>query len=209
MRFCSPVVAPLACVIGVMLTETPRLAAQGGPAAPRRARPPAIAPPTPAAIAPAPRKPDVIYLATKADVVARMLTMAQVRTGDVVYDLGSGDGRIVITAVRDFSASVGIGVELDATLVRQSVSNAAKAGVGDRVFFLNQSFFEADISSATVVMLYLLPAVNQRLTGKLRGLKPGTRIVSHDYPLASDWLPDQVERIRDNMLYLFTVRQRG
>ena len=153
-----------------------------------------------------PRKPDVIYLPTKADVVTTMLAMARVRPGDVVYDLGSGDGRIVIAAVRDFSASFGVGVELDRDLVSTSLTNAAVAGVSDRVDFLQQDLFESDLSAATVVMLYLLPSVNQRLAGKLRQLRPGTRIVSHDYLIAPDWMPDETRHVRDNTLFLFTVK---
>lgn len=109
--------------------------------------------------------------------------------------------------MRDFSAAFGIGVELDAVRVREAIGNATRARVGDRVFFLNQDLFQADISSATVVTLYLLPAVNQRLTTKLRGLRPGTRIVSHDYGLAPDWPPDRVERVRSAYIYLFTVKR--
>lgn len=153
------------------------------------------------------RRPDVIYLPTRPDVVSRMLALAQVGPGDVVFDLGSGDGRIVITAVRDFGASLGFGVEIDPARVREAIDLAARARVNDRVFFLNQDLFQADISSATVVTLYLLPVVNQRLTAKLRTLKPGTRIVSHDYALTSDWLPDRVERVTGSVVYLFTVKR--
>ena len=154
------------------------------------------------------RRPDVIYLPTRPDVVARMLALAQVGPGDVVFDLGSGDGRIPVAAVRDFGAALGFGVELDVALVREAVGNAVRARVGDRVFFLNQDLFQADLSSATVVTLYLLPAVNERLAAKLRALRPGTRIVSHDYALTPDWLPDRIERIRGSVVYLFTVKRR-
>lgn len=153
------------------------------------------------------RRPDVIYLPTRPDVVSRMLALAQVGPGDVVFDLGSGDGRIVIAAVRDFGASLGFGVELDAERVREAIDIAARAGVNDRVFFLNQDLFQADISTATVVTLYLLPGVNQRLAAKLRTLRPGTRIVSHDYALTPDWLPDRVERVTGSVVYLFTVKR--
>lgn len=206
MQFCRPVVvAAIAALVafdyGALVTAQVR--------APTRPGGPSLAAPAmPAPIGPA-RKPDVIYLPTKADVVARMLGMAQVRPGDVVFDLGSGDGRIVIQAVRDFSASFGVGVELDPQLIQQSIGNATRAGVIDRVHFLNRSFFDADLSSATVVTLYLLPEVNQRLAPMLRKLKPGTRIVSHDYGLSPDWPPDEVQRMRDNAILLFTVRSRG
>lgn len=153
------------------------------------------------------RRPDVIYLPTRPDVVSRMLALAQVGPGDVVFDLGSGDGRIVIAAVRDFGASLGFGVEIDPARVREAIDFAARSRVSDRVFFLNQDLFQADISSATVVTLYLLPVVNQRLAAKLRTLKPGTRIVSHDYALTPDWLPDRVERVTGGVVYLFTVKR--
>lgn len=167
-------------------------------ATPRAATGPAAAPA---------RKPDVIYIPTQPDVVSRMLALAQVGPGDVVYDLGSGDGRIVISAVRDFAAALGIGIELDAARVQEAIGNAARARVNDRVFFLTQDLFQADLSTATVVTLYLLPAVNQRLTARLRALKPGTRIVSHDYGLSPDWRPDRVERVRGASIYLFTVKR--
>lgn len=152
------------------------------------------------------RIPDVIYIPTQPDVVARMLSLARVGPGDVVYDLGSGDGRIVIAAVRDFAAALGLGVELDPRRVQEAIGNATRAGVADRVIFMNQDLFQADLSTATVVTLYLLPAVNQRLAAKLRTLRPGTRIVSHDYGLSPDWSPDRAERVRDTFIYLFTVK---
>jgi SAM-dependent methyltransferase len=186
MRLCSTVVALVVVTTGVL-----------------ELRPQAA---TPQAVAPA-RQPDVIYLPTRPDVVARMLALAQVGPGDVVFDLGSGDGRIVIAAVRDFGASLGFGVELDAARVRDAIEIAARAGVSDRVFFLNQDLFQADLSTATVVTLYLLPAVNQRLAAKLRTLRPGTRIVSHDYPLTPDWLPDRIERVTGGVIYVFTVKR--
>lgn len=186
MRLCSSVVA-------VVLATA--FALESGPRATARQ------------LAEPPRRPDVIYLPTRPDVVSRMLALAQVGPGDVVFDLGSGDGRIVIAAVRDFGAALGFGVELDSARVREAIDIAARAGVSDRVFFLNQDFFQADMSSATVVTLYLLPAVNQRLAVKLRALKPGTRIVSHDYGLAPDWLPDRIERVAGSIVYLFTVKR--
>lgn len=152
------------------------------------------------------RRPDVIYVPTQPDVVMRMLSLARVGPGDVVYDLGSGDGRIVIAAVRDFAAALGFGVELDPRRVTEAMGNASRARVGDRVIFLNQDLFQADLSTATVVTLYLLPTVNARLAAKLRALKAGTRIVSHDYLLSPDWVPDRVERVNASVIYLFTVR---
>jgi ribosomal protein L11 methylase PrmA len=137
-----------------------------------------------------------------------MLTLARVGRGDVVYDLGAGDGRIAIAAVRDFGAALGVGVELDPQRVQDATRNARAAGVNDRVYFLTQDLFEADLSAATVITLYLLPAVNRRLSPKLRALTSGTRIVSHDYDLGPDWKPDAREVIGGRTIYLFTVRAR-
>lgn len=185
MRLCTCVVA--FTVAATLLASRP-LTATGAPGGPTR-------------------RPDVIYVPTQPDIVARMLSMAQVGPGDVVYDLGSGDGRIVIAAVRDFAAALGIGIELDASRVREAIGNATRAGVNDRVYFLTQDLFEADLSTATVVTLYLLPAVNQRLAARLRTLRPGTRIVSHHYGLAPDWRPDRAELVKGGFIYLFTVKR--
>lgn len=152
------------------------------------------------------RFPDVIYWPTPPDVVTRMLSLAQVGLGEVVFDLGSSDERIVIAAVRDFGACLGFGVELDPRRVRETIEFAGRARVSDRVFFLNQDLFKADISSATAVRL-IWPEVKQRLAAKLRALRPGTRVVSHDYRLAPDWLPDRIERIKGSVGYLFTVKR--
>jgi SAM-dependent methyltransferase len=128
------------------------------------------------------------YVATPEPVVAAMLKMANVTRADVVYDLGSGDGRVVITAARDFGAR-GMGVEIDPALVAEARENARRARVTERVRFVQQDLFDVDISEATVVTLYLLPEVNLRLRPKLlRELRPGTRIVSHRYDLG-DWPP--------------------
>lgn len=129
------------------------------------------------------------YLPTPDSVVAVMLKAAKVKAGDVVVDLGSGDGRIVITAVKNFHARKGVGVEINSTLVKIARDNAAKAGVSDRVEFRNEDLFAYDLSSATVVTVYLLPEVNLKLRPKLLALKPGTRIVAHQFGMA-DWKPD-------------------
>jgi ribosomal protein L11 methylase PrmA len=138
-----------------------------------------------------------------------MLELAQVKPGDVVYDLGSGDGRIVITAAQRFGARA-VGVELDPELVARSRANAQRAGVADRVRFLQQDLFTADLGEATVVTLYLLPDVNLRLRPKLRKeLRPGSRIVSHDYDLG-DWIPDKTAEVslleRNHLVFLWHVR---
>lgn len=133
------------------------------------------------------------YVPTPSVIVDAMLKLADIRADDVVYDLGSGDGRLVITSARRFGAR-GVGVELQRRLVETARDNAKKAGVESRVRFVEGDLFETDIRDASVVMLYLLPQFVMRLVPRLRAeLRPGTRIVSHDYPLVP-WRPDrQVE----------------
>ncbi len=132
---------------------------------------------------------DVPYITTPDSVTLEMLRIADVNAGDHVIDLGSGDGRIVVTAAKRFGAS-GLGVEIVPDLVRQSIDNARRAGVADRAAFRQQDIFETDLSPATVVTLYLLPEFNLRLRPALLALKPGTRIVSHDWDMG-DWKPDR------------------
>ena len=140
--------------------------------------------------APTETKRDVPYVPTREPVVMKMLEMARVTKNDVVYDLGSGDGRIVIAAAKQFGAR-GVGIEIDPKLVREATRNAREAGVADRVRFIEGDIFDADIRDATVVTMYLLPDVNMRLRPKLLAdLKPGTRIVSHNYDLG-DWEPQR------------------
>jgi methyltransferase family protein len=132
---------------------------------------------------------DTPYVPTPQVVVERMLKMAQVRPGDVLIDLGSGDGRLVITAAREYGAH-GFGVEIDPRLVRRSNEAAERAGVADRVKFLKQDLFDTDFREADVLTLYLLPDVNMALRPKiLAELRPGTRVVSHDYGMR-EWRPD-------------------
>jgi cyclopropane fatty-acyl-phospholipid synthase-like methyltransferase len=155
---------------------------------------------------PRPRLPDVKYAPTPQKVVEEMLVLAQVTPADVVYDLGSGDGRIPITAAVKFGAR-GVGIEIDAFHLRDAYDNLRKAGVSDRVRFFQQDFFEADIREATVVTLFLLPQVNQRLMPKLRNeLRPGTRIVSHQYDMGESWPVDRTEHIDGLTIYLWTIR---
>ena len=151
------------------------------------------------------RPPDVRYVPTPQNVVEVMLEMARVTSTDVVYDLGSGDGRIPITAAQKYGA-IGVGVELQPRLIEIAKDNAVKAHVADRVWFLNQDLFETDLSPATVIALYLLPQMNQKLAPKLRRLRPGTRIVTHYYDLGPDWPPDDSQDVNSLMVYLFTVR---
>lgn len=132
---------------------------------------------------------------TPPEVVVEILRLAGVGPSDVVYDLGSGDGRIVIAAARDFGAR-GVGIELDPDLVADSEKNAARAHVTDRTRFLKRDIFDADLSEATVVVMYLSPEVNLRLKPKLLAeLQPGSRIVTHDYPIG-DWQPERVVRFK-------------
>ena len=148
-----------------------------------------------AALAPAAFAADEVpYVRTPQTVVDAMLELGFVRGNDFVIDLGSGDGRIVITAARKYGAR-GLGLEYDKSLVRESAANARKAGVADRVRFVNQNIFEADLSSATVLTMYLLPDVNLELRPKiLAELRPGTRVVSHDWDMA-DWEPDAIREV--------------
>lgn len=148
------------------------------------------------------------YVATPEGVGVEMLRVAGVGRDDVVYDLGSGDGRLVIAAAREFGARA-VGVELDAALVQTSRERAVNAGVPDRVRFLWQDLFATDLSQATVVALYLREDVNLRLQPKLlHELAPGSRVVSHEYRMGQ-WVPDRVERVRGpdrvHTIYLWTV----
>ena len=140
---------------------------------------------------------DVPFVPTPQVVVDEMLRMAGVGPRDLVFDLGSGDGRIVITAARKFGARA-IGVELDHHLLIQSEESARQANVVDRVKFLQQDFFKTDFSEATVITLYLLPGVMKRLRAQMLDLKPGTRLVAHDFDF-EDWRPDAKTTIRKNV----------
>jgi SAM-dependent methyltransferase len=158
------------------------------------------------------RTPDVIWVPSPPAVIAAMLELAEVSPIDVVYDLGSGEGEIVIEAARRYGVRA-VGVEIDPERIENARKNAAAAGVTDRVTFIERDLFEADISEATVVTLYLFPDVNARLRPKLlRELKPGTRIVSHDYGLA-DWAPEKTVEVpipldRTRRVFLWTVPPR-
>lgn len=154
----------------------------------------------------APTQPlDVIYVPTPSDVVAAMLKLADVKPGDVVYDLGSGDGRIVISAVKDFGAARGIGIDLDPARTTEAMANARAAGVSDRVTFVTADLFQADFHDATVVAVYLLPHLLARLAPTLRGLHRGTRIVSHNYDMGAVWRPSRSQRAGDSLIHLWRV----
>jgi len=150
------------------------------------------------------RGPDVIFVPTPTEVVEAMLKAAKVTKNDVVYDLGCGDGRIVITAAKEYGAR-GIGIDIDPQRIAEARANAEKAGVTDRVKFLEQDLFETDFHDATVVTLYLLPSLNVKLRPKLwKELKPGTRIVSHAFDMG-DWKPEQEIDVDGRTVYLWTV----
>jgi SAM-dependent methyltransferase len=151
---------------------------------------------------------DVPYVATPQDVVDSMLDLAKVGPGDYVIDLGSGDGRLVVTAAQ--RGAEGFGVDLDPKRIAESVENAKKAGVSDRAQFFQRDLFETDFSRATVLTMYLLPDINIALRPKVLSLKPGTRVVSHDFHMG-DWVPDERVRMRsaithyDSNAYLWIV----
>jgi SAM-dependent methyltransferase len=157
---------------------------------------------------------EVPFIVTPDNVTLEMLKLANVGPNDYVIDLGSGDGRIVIVAAKRFGAR-GLGVEIVPDLVRQSRENAKRAGVEERAEFREQDLFETDLSKATVITLYLLPEVNLQLRPRLQKLKPGTRIVSHDWDMG-DWKPDRtivvdapdkkIGREKSSRIHLWIVR---
>ena len=160
---------------------------------------------------PAARATEARYEPSPMDVVQAMLRLANVQSSDVVYDLGCGDGRIVIAAARQFGAR-GVCVDIDPLRTAESRDNARRAGVTDRIRFLNQDLFTTDIGDATVVMLFLTPDMNLAVRPKLlRELKPGTRIVSHWHDMG-DWKPQATEYVRsvwrERPVYLWTVPRR-
>ena len=155
------------------------------------------------------RSPDVIFVPTPPEVVAAMLKVAKVGKGDIVYDLGSGDGRIPIAAVKDFGAARATGIDIDPQRIKEATANLKASGItGDRVRFLNQDLFTTDISDATVVTLYLLPSLNLKLIPKfMKELKPGTRIVSHSFDMG-DWVPEQTVDVEGRKVYFWTLPKK-
>src|SRR5262249_33864742 len=155
------------------------------------------------------------YIPTAEKVVEKMLEMAGVKEVDVVYDLGCGDGRIVITAVKKYGAKKGLGLELAPERVKLSKENADKAGVADKVEIREGDVLKlTDVSEASVVTLYLLPDINDKLKPMLRRtLKPGARVVSHDFDMGEDWKPDRevvvrAEDGRDHTVFLWTIKEK-
>ena len=150
------------------------------------------------------RSPDVPYVPTPQPVVDAMLKLGEVKKGDILYDLGSGDGRIPITAAKTFGVR-GTGIDINPERIAEAEANAKKEQVTDRVKFLNQDLFEANISDATVVTLYLLPSINLKLRPKLfKDLKPGTRIVSHSFDMG-EWQPEKRIEVDGRYLYLWRI----
>lgn len=153
------------------------------------------------------REPDVIFVPTPPEVVDAMLAMAGVRDGDVLYDLGSGDGRIPIAAARKFRVKA-VGIDIDPRRIAEANANAKAAGVTDEVSFRREDLFTADFGEATVVTLYLLDTLNERLRPRLLAeLEPGTRIVSHAFRMG-DWEPEKSQEIGGRMIYFWTVPAR-
>jgi SAM-dependent methyltransferase len=155
--------------------------------------------------APPLREPDVIYVPTPQNVVEAMLKLANVTSSDVVYDLGSGDGRIPITAAEKYGAR-GVGIDINPERIKEANANLAKSKAGDKVRLLNQDLFETDLSPASVITLYLLPSLNQKLIPKLKQLKPGTRIVSHSFDMGTEWPPEKTEDVQGRMIYYWTIK---
>jgi SAM-dependent methyltransferase len=147
---------------------------------------------------------EVPFVPTPVEVVDRMLEMARVTPADVVYDLGSGDGAIIIRAAQKFGAR-GVGIEIDADLVRKAQANAYRDKVDHLIEFRVQDALSVDVSEATVVTLYMLPEFNAKLRPILdRQLKPGARVISHDFPVEG-WVPDRTERVNGDFLHDHTI----
>jgi len=156
-------------------------------------------------IPPAPPKLDVPYVPTPQDVVDRMLAVAKVGKNDVVYDLGCGDGRIVVTAARQFGAR-GVGIDINPERIAEARANAKKAGVSQRVDLRVANLFETDLSPASVVTLYLLPNINVKLRPQLwKQLRVGSRVVSHAFDMGGEWPPEQTVDASGRTIYMWTI----
>lgn len=150
---------------------------------------------------------DVPYVPTPPEIVEQMLNLGKVGKNDLLYDLGCGDGRIVVTAAKE-RGTRGVGIDLNPERILEANENARKAGVEKMVTFKVGNLFEADLSPATVVTLYLLPSVNRKLRPRLwQQLKVGTRVVSHDFDMGSDWPAERKVQIDSKTLYLWTITE--
>jgi len=153
----------------------------------------------------APPKLDVPYVPTPQDVVDRMLALARVGRNDIVYDLGCGDGRIVVTAARQFGAH-GVGIDINPERIAEAKANAKKAGVDGRVDLRVANLFDTDLAPASVVTLYLLPNINARLRPQLwQQLRVGSRVVSHAFDMGADWPPEQTVDASGRTIYMWTI----
>lgn len=153
----------------------------------------------------APPRLDVPYVPTPQPVVDKMLQMGRVRRGDMLFDLGCGDGRIVVTAA--LKGARGVGIDIDPARIQEANQNAQQAGVAGNVEFRVGDLFQTDFSTATVVTLYLLPDINRRLRPQLwRQLKVGTRVVSHAFDMGEEWPPERTERVQNSTLYSWTIK---
>lgn len=151
---------------------------------------------------------DVPYVPTPPEVVEAMLKLGGVKKGDILYDLGCGDGRIVVMAAEKFGAR-GTGIDINPERIKEAEENARRANVTDRVRFIEKNLFEADVHDATVVTLYLLPDVNLKLRPTLlKQLKPGARVVSHSFDMG-DWKPDKKIELNGRSLYLWIVTDKA
>jgi SAM-dependent methyltransferase len=202
--------AKLAAVAATVLAcSHPGASAQANaPPAPDAARTAAAPAAAPEPLSPPQRAPDVPYVPTPQAVVDEMLRLAAPKPGDVLYDLGCGDGRIVITAAKQFGVR-GVGIDINPVRVGEARQNAKAAGVESQVQFRQQDLFETDLREATVVTLYLLPDVNLKLRPRLlEQLRPGTRVVSHAFDMG-DWKPEQTVNVDGSTVYLWTVPPRA
>lgn len=148
---------------------------------------------------------DVVYVPTQQKVVDAMLKLADVKKSDIVYDLGCGDGRMVITAAKTYGTK-GKGIDIDPQRIKEANENSQNAGVTDKVEFVQGNLFEADVREASVVTLYLLESLNLKLRPKLlEQLKPGSRVVSNTFSMG-DWVPDKVESVEGYTIYLWTIQ---
>jgi ribosomal protein L11 methylase PrmA len=153
------------------------------------------------------REPDVIYVPTPQELVEDMLRLADVRRGDVLYDLGSGDGRIPVTAAKKYGIRA-VGIDIDPERIREAHANARRKGVAKLVTFRQQDLFTADFREATVVTLYLLPDLNLKLRPQLlKQLRPGTRVLSHQFDMG-DWKPDKTLDSNGRTVYFWVIPER-
>jgi len=153
------------------------------------------------------REPDVIYVPTPQPVVDAMLKLAEVKKGDILYDLGSGDGRIPVTAARVYGIRA-TGIDIDPERIAEAKANVAKNNVGNLVTIRQEDLFEADFRDASVITLYLLPSLNEKLKPRLLAeLKPGTRIVSNTFDMG-EWKPEKTQEVEGRNIYLWTIPKR-